>query len=60
MNILRKYVQSWPLESQYCVRSEPVYLLNSDFSFIIALFTLLCLTLTLFEQIAIKSRFIGS
>ena len=37
-----------------------VYLLNSDFSFIIALFALLCLTLTLFGQIAIKSRFIGS
>ena len=35
-------------------------LLNSDFSFIIALFALLCLTLTLFGQIAIKSRFIGS
>ena len=39
---------------------RPVYLLNSDFSFIIALFALLCLTLTLFGQIAIKSRFIGS
>ena len=53
-------VKSWPLESQYCVRFEPVYLLNSDFSFIIALFALLCLTLTLFGQIVIKSRFIGS
>ena len=42
------------------VRFEPVYLLNSDFSFIIALFALLCLTLTLFGQIAIKSRLIGS
>ena len=37
-----------------------LYLLNSDFSFIIALFALLCLTLTLFGQIVIKSRFIGS
>lgn len=34
--------------------------LKRDFSFIIALFALLCLTLTLFGQIAIKSRFIGS
>ena len=39
-------------------RILPVYLLNSDFSCIIALFALLCLTLTLFGQIAIKSRFI--
>ena len=60
MNTLRKYVKSWLLESQYCVRFEPVYLLNSDFSFIIALFAPLCRTLTLFGQIAIKSRFIGS
>ena len=55
-----KMDSSWPLESQYCKRFEPVYLLNSDFSFIIALFALLCLTLTLFGQIVIKSRFIGS
>ena len=34
--------------------------LNRDFSFIVALFALLCLTLTLFGHIAIKSRFIGS
>ena len=57
---VEKVCKSWPLESQYCVRSERVYLLNSDFSFIIALFALLCLTLTLFGQIAIKSLFIGS
>ena len=55
MNILRKYVKRWPLESQYCVRFEPVYLLNSDFSFIIALFALLCLTPTWFGQIATES-----
>ena len=55
MNILRTYVRSWPLESQYCGRFEPVYLLNSDFTFIIALFALLCLTLTLFGLIAIES-----
>ena len=60
MNTLTKYVKSWLLESQYYVRFEPVYLLNRDFSFIIALFVLLCHRVTLFGQIAIKSRFIGS
>lgn len=37
------------------LRFEPVCLLNSDFSFIIALFALLCLTPTWFGQIATES-----
>ena len=40
--------------------SQTSNMLDLSFSFIIALFALLCLTLTLFGQIAIKSRFIGS
>ena len=57
---IEKVCKRWPLESQYCIRFEPVYLLNSDFTFIIALFALLCLTLTWFGQIATKSRLTGS